>query len=453
MLMKNFAELITALSTAIDAKDNYTEEHSYRVAQIAGLIAAKKGCSDEERRLVHTAGMLHDVGKIAVPQTILNKPGKLTAEEFEIIKVHTVAGYHILHGISWDERIAEAAKYHHERYDGKGYPTGLQGEDIPEFARIIGVADSFDAMTSRRSYRNAMHIRMARAEIEDNLGKQFDPDIGRIFIDMLDNNEIPQELLSRFEYHILIVDDEDINIEILKNILEQNPGYIIEYCTNGIDALKRAEKGGLDLILLDIYMPGMDGFAVLEEMKKRKMKIPAALLTSDRNISTMRKAALYGVEDYVTKPYTSVIVSSVVRSILSEGRKKRMMDNIQQDYEEETTTAPDGFAQAGISLDDLLSHCIGNRDLAMRMLKKFRNDKSFSELAEAMGRGDHDAAFKAAHALKGVSGNLGMTKLYEADCLLTDALRGGADREEAERLYPVVCGHYDRVMSFLATLG
>ena len=119
---------------------------------------------------------------------------------------------------------------------------------------------------------------------------------------------------------------------------------------------------------------------------------------------------------------------------------------------EETKTVPDGFAQAGISFDDLLSHCIGNRDLAMRMLKKFGNDKSFHQLAEAMGSGDLDAAFKAAHALKGVSGNLGMTRLYEADCLLTDALRGGADREEAERLYPAVCEHYDRVMSFLATL-
>ena len=130
-----------------------------------------------------------------------------------------------------------------------------------------------------------------------------------------------------------------------------------------------------------------------------------------------------------------------------------MTDYIPQDHEEGTKTVPDGFAQAGISFDDLLSHCIGNRDLAMRMLKKFGNDKSFPRLAEAMGRGDHEAAFEAAHALKGVSGNLGMTKLYEADCLLTDALRGGADREEAERLYPVVCGHYDRVMSFLATLG
>lgn len=136
-----FLQTVKALSEAVDAKDRYTSGHSLRVAKYAKMIAAKMGKSIEEQEKIYRAGLLHDVGKIRIPEEIINKPDKLTDEEFNIIKVHSVTGYHILKGISGNDTIANAAKYHHERFDGRGYPNGLEAEKIPEIARILGVAD------------------------------------------------------------------------------------------------------------------------------------------------------------------------------------------------------------------------------------------------------------------------------------------------------------------------
>ncbi len=170
-----FLQTVMALSEAVDAKDRYTSGHSKRVADYARRIAQRLGKSSEEQDEVFRAGLLHDVGKIRIPEEIINKPGRLTDEEYNNIKIHPVTGFHILHGISEDSIIAIAAKYHHERYDGKGYPNGLAGEEIPEVARILGVADSYDAMASNRSYRNALPQEVVRSEIEKGRGTQFDP--------------------------------------------------------------------------------------------------------------------------------------------------------------------------------------------------------------------------------------------------------------------------------------
>ena len=174
--------IIRSLAYTIDAKDRYTSGHSQRVAEYSLKIAKKMGKSKEEQKIIYFAGLLHDVGKIRVPEAIINKPGKLTDEEFDQIRVHPVSGYHILKGIHEDERIGYGAKYHHERYDGNGYPNGLSGENIPEIARIIGVADAYDAMASNRSYRGALPQEVVRKEIENGRGKQFDPHIADIML-------------------------------------------------------------------------------------------------------------------------------------------------------------------------------------------------------------------------------------------------------------------------------
>lgn len=165
--------IIRALAYTIDAKDRYTSGHSQRVADYSLAIAKRMGKSEEEQKIIYYAGLLHDVGKIRVPEEVINKPGKLTEEEFDQIKVHPISGYHILKDVHEDVRIAYGAKYHHERYNGKGYPNGLEGENIPEIARIIGVADAYDAMASDRSYRNALPQAVVRAEIEKGRGRQF----------------------------------------------------------------------------------------------------------------------------------------------------------------------------------------------------------------------------------------------------------------------------------------
>ena len=175
-----------ALAEAIDAKDSYTNGHSNRVAEYSVMIAKEVGKSKEECQEINLIALLHDVGKIGIPNSIINKNGKLTDEEFEIIKTHPVIGNGILSKISASPKLAIGAHYHHERYDGKGYPEGLKGEKIPEIARIIAVADSYDAMTSKRSYRDSMPQSIVRQEIEKGSGTQFDPQFAKIMLKLID---------------------------------------------------------------------------------------------------------------------------------------------------------------------------------------------------------------------------------------------------------------------------
>lgn len=181
-------ETAYALAEAIEAKDKYTHGHSSRVAQYSIMIAKAVGKSEEECQNIYLAGMLHDVGKIGVPENIINKDGKLTDEEFSVIKTHPVIGNQILQKISKNPSLSIGAHYHHERYDGKGYPDGLKGEEIPEIARIIAVADAYDAMTSKRSYRDSLPQDVVREQIVNGIGTQFDPEFARIMLDLIDRD-------------------------------------------------------------------------------------------------------------------------------------------------------------------------------------------------------------------------------------------------------------------------
>ncbi len=176
----------------IDAKDPYTNGHSARVAKYTRDIAREMGYSGEELTRIYYIALLHDCGKIGVPDNILKKPAKLTDEEFQIIKSHTVRGGEILSNLKSLKDAGEGALYHHERYDGKGYPKGLAGEDIPLIARMICVADSFDAMNSNRVYRKKLTTEMIIEEIEKNKGKQFDPKIADIFLRLLKEGKIEE---------------------------------------------------------------------------------------------------------------------------------------------------------------------------------------------------------------------------------------------------------------------
>ena len=168
-------QIVTALAAAIDAKDNYTNGHSSRVAEYSRKIAAQCGYSKDDQNEIYMAGLLHDVGKIGVPDEVINKQSKLTNEEFELIKKHPVIGNSILEGIKERPKLAIGARWHHERYDGTGYPDGLAGENIPDVARIIAVADAYDAMTSKRSYRDVLPREKVIEEIKTCSGTQFDP--------------------------------------------------------------------------------------------------------------------------------------------------------------------------------------------------------------------------------------------------------------------------------------
>lgn len=186
---KLFAQTAEALASAIDAKDKYTRGHSSRVAEYSRKIAESVGKSSQECDEIYYAALLHDVGKIGISRSILQKPGKLSNEEYQVIKEHPDIGAQILSSISESPYLSIGARSHHERYDGKGYPQGLKGNDIPEIARIIAVADAYDAMTSSRSYRETIPQQVVREEFVKGLGTQFDPVFGKIMIHLIDLDE------------------------------------------------------------------------------------------------------------------------------------------------------------------------------------------------------------------------------------------------------------------------
>ncbi len=179
-------EVVSTLAEAIDAKDTYTNGHSSRVAKYSKMIAARAGFSSAQQNEIYMMGLLHDVGKIGVPDEVINKTARLTDEEYELIKTHPVIGSRILGSIKENPRLAIGARSHHERYDGTGYPDGLAANAIPIEARIIAVADAYDAMTSRRSYRSVMPQDRVRAEIAKGMGTQFDPNFASIMITLID---------------------------------------------------------------------------------------------------------------------------------------------------------------------------------------------------------------------------------------------------------------------------
>ncbi len=183
-----FLHVVSALASAIDAKDTYTNGHSSRVADYSREIAERFGYEKKQLEEIFMMGLLHDVGKIGIPDAVINKPAKLTEEEYDIIKNHPVLGARILGKIKERPSFQRGARWHHERYDGKGYPDGLSGTDIPEEARIIAVADAYDAMTSHRSYRAPLPQGVVREEIENGIGTQFDPEFARIMLSMIDED-------------------------------------------------------------------------------------------------------------------------------------------------------------------------------------------------------------------------------------------------------------------------
>ncbi len=183
-IKKVFAGALSALANALEAKDVYTQGHSKRVTMLAVEIAREMHLSPIQVEQIKLAGMFHDIGKIGIKDNILNKNGPLTPEEFAEIKKHPQIAVDII-GDLIDKEILDIVLYHHERYDGKGYPAGLKGEEIPLGARILAVADSWDAMTSERPYRKALPRHVAIEEIEKNAGTQFDPKIASVFLEII----------------------------------------------------------------------------------------------------------------------------------------------------------------------------------------------------------------------------------------------------------------------------
>ena len=305
-MKKLLEQTVTALSEAVDAKDRYTSGHSKRVAKYGRMIAERMGKSKAEQDEIYRAGLLHDIGKIRVSAEIINKPGKLTDEEYNIIKIHPITGYHILRGISDNNYIAVAAKYHHERYDGKGYPNGLVGEKIPEVARILGIADAYDAMASNRSYRNALPQEVVREEIEKGMGTQFDPNISKIMLEMIDEDkDYTMRQIDSMQRNILIIDDEIENREAIADIMRDEPMYQLTSASSESEALELLTSKDFDLILLDASM-----LEILKVIRK-KYRMPVVLIVTDKTTDFIK----HECDDYIIKPFIPLFVKEIVHNM------------------------------------------------------------------------------------------------------------------------------------------
>ena len=187
-LEKAYLDMVQTLRYTVEAKDTYTRGHSDRVSEYSVLIGEKLGLPEDQIKTLRIGGLFHDIGKIGIPDSILLKPDKLSDDEYSQIKNHPSIGAHILGSAEIFKDIIPIVKHHHERYDGNGYPSRLKGEEIPYIARIAAVADTFDAMTSRRSYRGPIDIEHVKEEIKRCEGTQFDPQIAEVFLEILNND-------------------------------------------------------------------------------------------------------------------------------------------------------------------------------------------------------------------------------------------------------------------------
>ena len=224
-IQKMTFQAITVIANTIDAKDEYTKGHSQRVSEYSYALAKEIGLEEEEAQNIRNIALLHDIGKIGVPDSVLNKPGKLTDAEYEIMKQHPVVGADILKDIKMIPGLDIGAKYHHERYDGRGYPSGLKGDDIPFIARIICVADAYDAMSSNRVYRKRFSEDKILEELERGKGAQFEPKIADAFIQLLKNKKIqpltPGVVERREKPVETLIPENYLDSQPKKNILDE----------------------------------------------------------------------------------------------------------------------------------------------------------------------------------------------------------------------------------------
>ena len=313
-IRKLLVQSMNTLSNAVDAKDYYTNGHSIRVAEYSRLLAQRLGLSKERQEEIYYAGLLHDIGKIRVPDSIIKKEGKLTDEEYEYIKLHPVSGYHILKEISASSDIAIGAKYHHERYDGKGYPNGLEGENIPEIARILSVADAYDAMSSNRCYRKALPQDVVRAEIVKGRGTQFDPYIADIMLDIIDEDK-DYRLKQNDEYHRTIAVVSENNLYNTVNSLLNHSDCVIEHYTEISEALYKCERGDIGLLLLDNDMDVISLKAISEKLSHLETSL--IVMCDNHNLQTVIDKEKIIIDDYIVKPLNSLQLNEMVHSVLN----------------------------------------------------------------------------------------------------------------------------------------
>lgn len=295
---QSFLGAMQSMVFALEAKDSHTAGHSRRVCEIAMAIGKRLALSDDELEDLCWGSLLHDTGKIAVDQSIVNKPSKLTAAEYEHVMTHPAVGANIMRLAIRNKRIIEIIEHHHAHYDGSKLNQKLKGNDIPLLARIVAVADAYDAMISTRPYRAALSREEALAEIRWGIGRQFDSLVANTFLGMSAAEIMPEKK------KILIADDEASIRLLVRSILSNN--YTIIEAADGQEAVKAAQRHKPALILMDILMPKKDGLQALYEIKTNlaTKTIPVVMLTAVNQELDRKLCAEMGAAQYITKPFS-----------------------------------------------------------------------------------------------------------------------------------------------------
>lgn len=366
--------LIKTLSDTIEAKDEYTIGHSNRVSEYSGLIAEKMGLAEDEIARIKYAATLHDIGKIGVPDTVLNKPSKLTSEEYEIIKTHSNIGADILENIEMISYTADIARHHHERYDGKGYPDGLVGDKNSIGARIVAVADAFDAMNSERIYRKPLERDIVISEIKKNRGLQFDPDVADVFLELINEGVVDH-----------LDDDKQIKDHDNELIINEDAERLLSAV---VETMRSSSAGNLTDLLTGLYLRGYGEEKIAEMMKTK----PGALVFCDMdNLKTINDRFGHKAGDEALRKLGEVIGTYGTNGVacrvggdefllylndVNEDRVIEILDSIISDYQKITEDNPTiniASISAGACLtnpSDIYSNVLNKADKALYHVKQ-----------------------------------------------------------------------------------
>ena len=302
---------------ALELRDSETEGHSRRVAALTDQIALMLGVPDEARVHIHRGALLHDIGKMAVPDGILLKPGSLNEDEWKILRQHPEHAVELLKPIEYLQPALDIPAYHHERWDGTGYPHGLKGEAIPLAARMFAVADVWDALVNARPYREAWSVTEVTRHLESLAGSHLDPSIVDVFLKMVRDGKVDSGDATQTEpATLLVVDDSRSNLDLIKRWLERD-GYRVVTAESGREALASIEKKLPDLVIVDVRMAPPNGIQVCEWIKAspRTSHLPVVLLTGAVIGEEVRSGAR--ADAILDKPAAPATLKAVVRRLLS----------------------------------------------------------------------------------------------------------------------------------------
>ncbi|MEI6214270.1 MAG: HD domain-containing phosphohydrolase [Desulfuromonadales bacterium] len=332
-----FMGTINALVKAIEASDNYTHGHSGRVTSYSISLATRIGLPTERIKVLEQAAILHDIGKIGIDKSILHKQGKLTDEEFDIMRKHPAIAVDILRNIIHLSEVQECVAKHHERYDGKGYPYGVSGDDLPVEARIMSIADTFDAMTSHRPYRRGLPVNVAISELDKHAGSQFDPELVKQFISLVKNGELTdiyddyladqnrepvpriEKMTIRQPISALVVEDDPLSSLMVRDYLTQL-GHQVDEAVTGSGGIQMFLDKRYDLVLLDIGLPDYDGYTIARGMRQLEQNsgrtaenraIICALTVCSREEGG-EMALASGMNLFIEKPFTSFVMEDII---------------------------------------------------------------------------------------------------------------------------------------------